>query len=237
MRLPERYRRLTLWNKVGFWGSVASIVGIAIAVIPFLPWSKPRIAAPAILGPAVGVVGESYTFAVKPQKKYVRNVRYGVRFDNDTSPSWTDFVNPEMTVYSSHSFATPGEHLVEATVQDRDGTSAIAQTHVFVTATEAASIRTLIAPFHVEAAAPSEAKVGEKVVIVLRALDGGSVAFGVDLNNDGVVDEYTPYAESGRSIEFHHVFSAEGDYVIPILAKSPFNSYSAPVVVRIHVSR
>lgn len=34
MRLRERYRRLTLWNKVAFWGSVASITGLAVAVLP-----------------------------------------------------------------------------------------------------------------------------------------------------------------------------------------------------------
>lgn len=29
MRLRERYRRLTLWNKLGVWGSIASLVGLA----------------------------------------------------------------------------------------------------------------------------------------------------------------------------------------------------------------
>ena len=32
MRLTERFRRLTLWNKVGFIGSVASVLGIAITL-------------------------------------------------------------------------------------------------------------------------------------------------------------------------------------------------------------
>ncbi len=33
MTLRQRYRRLTLWNKVGFWGSVASLVGVLIALL------------------------------------------------------------------------------------------------------------------------------------------------------------------------------------------------------------
>ncbi len=33
MTLLQRYRRLTLWNKVGFWGSVASIIGLVIAFV------------------------------------------------------------------------------------------------------------------------------------------------------------------------------------------------------------
>jgi hypothetical protein len=28
MKLRERYRRLTLWNKIAFWGSIASIISI-----------------------------------------------------------------------------------------------------------------------------------------------------------------------------------------------------------------
>lgn len=30
MKLWQRYSKLTLWNKVGFWGAVASIVGLAL---------------------------------------------------------------------------------------------------------------------------------------------------------------------------------------------------------------
>ncbi len=30
MSLIQRYRRLTLWHKIGLWGAVASIVGLAI---------------------------------------------------------------------------------------------------------------------------------------------------------------------------------------------------------------
>ena len=30
-----RYRRLTLWNKIGFWGSLASLIGLLIAFFSF----------------------------------------------------------------------------------------------------------------------------------------------------------------------------------------------------------
>ena len=33
MTLIQRYRRLTLWNKIGFWGSIASLVGVLIALL------------------------------------------------------------------------------------------------------------------------------------------------------------------------------------------------------------
>ncbi len=32
MKLRERYKRLTFWNKVGFWGAIASIVGIPTTI-------------------------------------------------------------------------------------------------------------------------------------------------------------------------------------------------------------
>lgn len=35
MKLRERYRRLSLWNKVAFWGSVASIISIPTALLLF----------------------------------------------------------------------------------------------------------------------------------------------------------------------------------------------------------
>ncbi len=34
MRLRERYRRLTLWNKIAFWGSVSSIIALLLAIVP-----------------------------------------------------------------------------------------------------------------------------------------------------------------------------------------------------------
>ena len=39
MKLKERYRRLSLWNKVAFWGSIASIIAIPIGVV--LSWMSP----------------------------------------------------------------------------------------------------------------------------------------------------------------------------------------------------
>ncbi len=33
MTLKQRYRQLTLWNKMGFWGAVASLVGVLIALL------------------------------------------------------------------------------------------------------------------------------------------------------------------------------------------------------------
>jgi hypothetical protein len=41
MRLRERYRRLTLWNRISFWGSVTSFVGLAIAFWTFRPSTVP----------------------------------------------------------------------------------------------------------------------------------------------------------------------------------------------------
>lgn len=36
MTIRERYRRLTLWNKIGFWGSIASFVGLVPLVVSML---------------------------------------------------------------------------------------------------------------------------------------------------------------------------------------------------------
>ena len=36
MKWKERYRRLSFWNRIAFWGSVCSIVAIPAAVIPLL---------------------------------------------------------------------------------------------------------------------------------------------------------------------------------------------------------
>ena len=33
MKLRERYRRLTFWNKFAFWGSVASIIGLPLGIV------------------------------------------------------------------------------------------------------------------------------------------------------------------------------------------------------------
>src|SRR5689334_22153673 len=37
MKLRERFRRLTLWNKIGVLGSLASIVGLALVLRPSSP--------------------------------------------------------------------------------------------------------------------------------------------------------------------------------------------------------
>ena len=36
MKLRERYKRLNFWNKIAFWGSIASIIAIPIAVVLWL---------------------------------------------------------------------------------------------------------------------------------------------------------------------------------------------------------
>lgn len=36
MKITTRYKRLSLWNKVGFWGAAASILSLAVAVVIFL---------------------------------------------------------------------------------------------------------------------------------------------------------------------------------------------------------
>lgn len=36
MKLRYRYRRLTLWNKFGFWGAVASLIGIPLTVFIYI---------------------------------------------------------------------------------------------------------------------------------------------------------------------------------------------------------
>lgn len=35
MRVQDRYRRLTFWNKIGFWGAIASILGLVIGLSTF----------------------------------------------------------------------------------------------------------------------------------------------------------------------------------------------------------
>lgn len=44
MRWTERYRRLSTWNRVGFLGSVASIVGLAFAVYAWIFQESPVVA-------------------------------------------------------------------------------------------------------------------------------------------------------------------------------------------------
>jgi hypothetical protein len=36
MTLRQRYGKLTFWNKAAFWGSVASMLGLLIAVLSWL---------------------------------------------------------------------------------------------------------------------------------------------------------------------------------------------------------
>lgn len=36
MTLRQRYAKLTLWNKVGFWGALASCLGLLLAVYTFV---------------------------------------------------------------------------------------------------------------------------------------------------------------------------------------------------------
>jgi hypothetical protein len=43
MKLRDRYRRLTAWNKLGAWGSLASLVGLSLAILLFLLQPAPRL--------------------------------------------------------------------------------------------------------------------------------------------------------------------------------------------------
>jgi hypothetical protein len=38
MKLRDRYRRLSFWSKFGFWGAIASLVGVPLGLISLVPW-------------------------------------------------------------------------------------------------------------------------------------------------------------------------------------------------------
>jgi len=50
MKIRDRYKKLTFWNKIAFWGSAASLVGLIVAI--FL-WFFPRSAPLEIYWPEV----------------------------------------------------------------------------------------------------------------------------------------------------------------------------------------
>ena len=41
MKLRERYRKLTFWNKIGFWGALAGIASLIIVIFTLLVPKKP----------------------------------------------------------------------------------------------------------------------------------------------------------------------------------------------------
>lgn len=41
MRLLSRYKKLTVWNKMGLWGSLASLVGLVLAILPYVSLPSP----------------------------------------------------------------------------------------------------------------------------------------------------------------------------------------------------
>ena len=45
MTLRQRYAKLTLWNKIGFWGALASCLGLLLTVYTFVnpDSSSPRV--------------------------------------------------------------------------------------------------------------------------------------------------------------------------------------------------
>ena len=53
MKLRQRYAKLTFWNKVGFWGSVASLLGLLIAGLTWLFFPSASPCAVAQQRPAV----------------------------------------------------------------------------------------------------------------------------------------------------------------------------------------
>lgn len=57
MSLVHRYHKLTLWNKLAVWGSIASLVGIALAVYPFLP--NTRVQSEASVPPLTGNIEDN----------------------------------------------------------------------------------------------------------------------------------------------------------------------------------
>lgn len=89
MNLLQRYRRLTLWNRIGVWGSLASVVSLLLAMPSFHgraahPASSPeneRARPPAAIGrentsryrPAPFVVAGALTVA--ELKRFVADIR------------------------------------------------------------------------------------------------------------------------------------------------------------------
>lgn len=75
MKLRERYNRLTLWNKVAFWGSIASIVGFIWCLLVFFQ------STPSPGEPILEIVSRS------PTSLFVRNAGTGVASDMQFYPA------------------------------------------------------------------------------------------------------------------------------------------------------
>lgn len=60
MRILSRYKKLTLWNKLGFWGSAASLVGLPLAVVLWY-LSKPFPATPSAVSRENTEIGRQIT--------------------------------------------------------------------------------------------------------------------------------------------------------------------------------
>ncbi len=80
MRLRERYRRLTLWNKIGFWSALASFVGLAVALLAMMkPDGTTAISERLSLGFDRITGGESFAYVVPQPHDNEGNVPLAIR--------------------------------------------------------------------------------------------------------------------------------------------------------------
>ncbi len=66
--------------------------------------------------------------------------------------------------------------------------------------------------------------------------EGDQVSFGFDFDNDGTVDNYSGYVDSGSSATVSHAWSSNGTYIISVVARDVWGQYSGQSSQSISIS-
>jgi len=76
--------------------------------------------------------------------------------------------------------------------------------------------------------APSSGYTGNTITFSVKANDGNGdkIKYGIDWNNDGNVDEWTGYYNSGTTASISHVWNNDGTYFIKAIAEDEFGMKS-----------
>ena len=186
--------------------------------------------APTVTGPSTGTVGSSYSFTATAQDPQLDSVMYGFDWNNDgVIDEWTAPVASGISSSVSHSWNSIGNYTFKTYAKDSQG----AVSDLF-----SSSISIAAAPSNPVNSAPTDPTVtitGNAVnaPVAFSALstdpDGDQIAYGFDWNNDGIVDEWTNYVNSGTSAGLSHTWTAPGSYTVGVFARDAFDHQSSGV--------
>ena len=174
------------------------------------------------IGPSSGYTNTSYTFETSTTDPDGDDLYYLFDWGDGSNSGWIGPYSSGSTASASHSWNEPGTYEVKVKAKDVLGLQSEWSDSITVTMGNHAPNKPS------EPSGPTSGYTNISYTFETSAMDedGDRIKYGWDWNNDGVVDEWTTWYNSGDTCSISHSWNEPGTYEIKVKAKDEYGATS-----------